>query len=229
MIIQTPAHIYLQSQRKAIINEGFRSYSTFDETKVIGNLIAFHEVELDAGQSIDIKTDVLTEIILVPVVGGVELISAGTDPIFLSVGETFRFFEFPESDFKIANPYPTETISYLQIHIRPDLTEDATNNLFDELPVNRFSLEDINALIPAFTNLSRSVSAVIGQYNGREEGIYVLNNPQNTVFTYIINGAFEVQNRLLEKGDALSLWELEEVDFEALSDGVVVLLMEIGG
>lgn len=229
MIIQTPAHIYLQSQRKVIRNEGFRSYSTFDETKGIGNLIAFHEVELDAGQSVDIKTDVLTEIILVPVVGGVELISAGTDSIFLRVGETFRFFEFPESDFKITNPYPTETISYLQIHIRPDLTEDATNNLFDELPVNRFSLEDINALIPAFTNLSRSVSAVIGQYNGREEGSYILNNPQNTVFAYIINGAFEVQNRLLEKGDALSLWELEEVEFEALSDGAVVLLMEIGG
>lgn len=228
MIIQTPARIYLQNQRMETVNEGLRISQTLKDKEPIGSLIAFNEVSLDAGQSIDIKTDVLTEIILLPFIGGLELISAGNDSIFLSVGETFRFFEFPESDFKIANPYPTETISYLQIHVRPDLSSDVANNLFDELPVNRFSVEEINTLLPAFTNLSRSVSAAIGQYNGREEGMYVLNNPKRTAFAYVINGAFEVQNRLLEKGDGLSLWELEEVEFEALSDGAVILLMEIG-
>jgi hypothetical protein len=229
MITQSPAQIYLQTLRAETINEGFRTYDTLKGRGSIGNVISFSEVILEAGQCIEIKTDELTEIILLPIIGGLELISAGNDSVFLSIGETFRFFEFPESDFKIANPYPTETIRFLQIHIRPDLSADDRNNMFDGLPIHHFSVGELNTLLPAFTNSSRSVSAVIGQYNGREEGVYALKNPKKIVFAYIINGAFEVQNRLLEKGDALSLWELEEVEFEALSDGAVVLLMEIGG
>jgi hypothetical protein len=228
MITQTPAHIYLQSQRKEIINERFRMYETLEGKKPIGNLIALNEVILGTGQSCNINTDILTEIILLPIIGGLELVSATNTPVFLSVGETFRFFAFPESDFKVANPYPTEKISYLQIHILSGFSADEAHNLLAEVFLESFSTNEINQLLPAFTNLNRSVIAVIGQYNVREEGIYALENPDSAIFAFIINGAFEVQNRLLEKGDALALWSLEEVGFEALCDGAVILLMEIG-
>jgi hypothetical protein len=36
-----------------------------------------------------------------------------------------------------------------------------------------------------------------------------------------------VQGRLLENRDALSLWDTEEIDMEALSNDAVILLIEV--
>ncbi|RXM37788.1 hypothetical protein BOQ62_20385 [Chryseobacterium sp. CH21] len=67
----------------------------------------------------------------------------------------------------------------------------------------------------------------IGLYNGRAEGYYALKDSNKSIFGMVINGAFEFQNRLMENRDALLLWEIEELEFEALSENALILFMEV--
>jgi len=42
-----------------------------------------------------------------------------------------------------------------------------------------------------------------------------------------LEGAFEVEGRLLHARDGLALWETEKVELEALSNDAIILVMEI--
>lgn len=66
-----------------------------------------------------------------------------------------------------------------------------------------------------------------GRYNGRAEAIYRVGNPANGVFAFVIQGVFEIANRLLHSKDALALRGFEEIEFEALSNDAIVVLMEV--
>lgn len=80
-------------------------------------------------------------------------------------------------------------------------------------------------MLPLFSSQARGF---IGRYDGREEGIYEVQNPDaHGVFVFVIEGAFEVQNRLLHARDGLSLINVAEVDFEALSNDAMLLILEI--
>jgi len=46
------------------------------------------------------------------------------------------------------------------------------------------------------------------------------------VYVFVIEGAFEVQNRLLHARDGLSLSSATEVEFEALSNDAMLLILE---
>lgn len=235
MLTQTEAHIYLESLRYSEKSEGFRSLYSFlpcpseDEHKQhFGRLLVFNEETLSSGKSCAIKTQKSTEIILLPITGGLELVDRFEESSFVSAGESFHFLCFPESDFTIVNPYPNETITYLQIHLVPEICPEALENPLDRTPHTVFSLEEMNTLLPAFTGIGEKVSGFIGLYDGRQEDTLQVRNAANGFFAFIIAGAFEVQNRLLEKGDALSLNNTEMLEFEALSNGAIILVMEVG-
>ena len=66
----------------------------------------------------------------------------------------------------------------------------------------------------------------IGKFDGRKEEIYTLKNKNNGIFVFIIDGVFEVQNHLLHARDGLSLKNIEAIEFEALSENAIVLLLE---
>jgi hypothetical protein len=236
MLIQTEAQIYLANKRGKTRTQGFSSFHTFnfgsyyaDERTPFGRLAAFNDETLAPEEMIEIAMVKPTEVILVPIVGGIELMDRTGESVYISCGETFSFLAFPESKFKIINPYDKETVNYLQIHFWPQFgdSEFIIDHL-DELPLRQFSLETKNELVKAFETADGEVVGFIGQFEGREEGTLNLQNPEKGVFGYVIQGAFEVQNRLLEKGDALSLKNVHEVEFEALSNGAIILLVEVG-
>ena len=89
-----------------------------------------------------------------------------------------------------------------------------------------FNLENKNQLLSIQTPLSKN-AFFIGQYGGREEDEYVLKNFSNSVFVFVVEGAFEVANRLLETRDGMALSHIETVEFEALSHDAILLLLEI--
>lgn len=233
MLTQTQAQIYLGSQRGCTETIGIRSLHTFNFQKhyrlgaePFGKLLVWNEETLAAGKRLKIETKKPTDIFILPLVGGIELMDGQGDSVFISPGESFNFLSFPESAFELINPYPNEIISYLQIHSQPDFPEISSE--FDENEaLIRFSLEEKNQLNLAFSSASQTISGWIGKYSGREEGLYNLNNSGNGIFVFIVEGAFEVANRLLEKGDALSLRHVEEVEFEALSNNAIILLVEV--
>lgn len=112
----------------------------------------------------------------------------------------------------ITNPYEEELANYLCIGfdrtIAPVISDfNLTNDFLQQLtPGNHF---------------------YIGKYDGRRDDIYRLSNEAAGVFVFVIEGAFEVQNRLLHPRDGLVLWDLAEVEFEALSNEAMLMLIEV--
>jgi len=235
MSVQTEAQIFLGSQRGITQSEGTRNMHTLnfgsyqaEGREAFGRVLVFNDVALSAGKAENINTTKPTEIVLLPIVGGLELVDRYGESVFVNSGESFRFLTFPESNFKVHNPYPLETINYLEIHLTPDLSDNYMDNHMDDSPLHLFSLSDKNRLIPSFSGLGEKVTGYVGKYTGREEDEFLVINPENGIFTFIIQGAFEVQNRLLEKGDALSLLNVATLEFEALSNDAIILVVEVG-
>lgn len=233
MILQDQAQIYLSSQRGTTTSEGFRSLYTlnFDSyfaagREPVGHLLYFNSDELAPSQIIEIKHNTILEVVLIPIAGGLELINEQDKSVFVSPGESFRFRYLPGNSFRIANPYAVETIHYLQLCFQSDPSDFGIPNFNREVLLFSFDLNDKNKRSEVFTSADKNISVWIGQYDARNESVVSISQPEKIAFTYIIRGAFEVQNRLLETGDALTLWQVEEVEFESLADGGVILIIE---
>ena len=51
-------------------------------------------------------------------------------------------------------------------------------------------------------------------------------NVSKTFLGYVINGVFEVQNRLIEQQDALAFWEINTVEIESLLPNSAMVIVE---
>ena len=49
----------------------------------------------------------------------------------------------------------------------------------------------------------------------------------NGFFAFVIEGAFELEGRLLHARDGLALWNLEKIEWEALSGGAILLVLQV--
>lgn len=108
----------------------------------------------------------------------------------------------------IRNPYQEELINYLLIGI------EAQPVVVD------FSFEQ--------NSLTKLVGGnYIGKFDGRRDCVHKLSKEAYGAFVFILEGAFEVQNRLLHPRDGLALWNLDGVEFEALSNEGILLLIEV--
>ena len=68
----------------------------------------------------------------------------------------------------------------------------------------------------------------IGKFSARNEAIYKMQNEQNHLFVFVIEGVFEVQGMLLQSKDGLGLRnEGEGIELEALSNDSIVLIIEL--
>lgn len=233
MLLQTEGRIYLHEQRGFSAGTGFNSFHTFnygqyfDESRVpFGGLKVFNEDVLVAGESLKMQIQEDCKVMILPLVGGIELQRKGVESEFLGTEQVVFFSGKTGSEYEICNPYQTETVSFLQIWLRG---EEVPFTLEDATKIVSFNLSTKNELLPITTQRD---TIFIGQYDGRTDGSYSLKNPRNGVFAFAIAGVFEVQDRLLHPKDALALWNFSElenavVEFEALSNEAVLLLLEI--
>lgn len=111
----------------------------------------------------------------------------------------------------ITNPYERELVNYLVVSFSNDPGETIADF---ELAANK--LQQITAN-----------NFFIGKYDGRRHDTYKLSDTASGIFVFVIEGAFEVQNRLLHPRDGLALWNLTELEFEALSNEAMILLIEV--
>jgi len=227
MDVQVEARIFLESQRGLFQTNGFCSFRTFnfdnyqaEGREGFGKLLVVNDETLLAQCEHEIKVNEFCEVILVPLAGGIEVNVEKDSPEFVSSGEALAFFASPDQTYVVTNPYPEETINYLQIRV-------STGHSNHKKQLSGFDLSNKNILLPVFSGGKREVNIYVGKYGGREEGIYSVSNPGSGVFVFVIEGAFEVQNRLLERRDGLSLRNAEVVEFEALSQDAVILVVEV--
>jgi hypothetical protein len=189
--------IHLASKRERKDMETYRSFRTIDPSNSLGRLIGFRDDTLTPKAHAHYLSN--HGRLLLPLIGDIvahERIGPGQAKT--TTGEIL-----------ISNPYESQLVNYLDIKFATRLQSQ----------VIHFDLEKSkNSLI------SLSSGIYIGKYDGRREDVLKFDSPSN-VFTFIIEGAFEVQNRLLESRDGLSLKKIHELEFEALSNEAMMLII----
>lgn len=223
------AQIYLESLRGQFLADGFQSFRTFNfeeyhaaDRGPFGTLEVLNDETLMPECSHTLRVERFCQIILLPVVGAIEVEEKGREPRFVNSGEALFLLASPDQIYTITNPYPDEPINYLQIRVDDG---DFLSTPMSSGIVSKFDLSEKNVLLPVRGYNGPSAHLFIGQYVGREEGIFTSWNAGHSAFIFVIEGAFEVQNRLLERRDALALSNAEAVEFEALSNGAILLVI----
>lgn len=156
---------------------------------------------------------------ILPVSGAVSYQDAETR--FKPVASEEVLLAGSRKDYSLQNPYSNSLVNYLQIGLR-------SKRVFPEMTVHAVNLKEHNSLVSLSLDAGGTgVHGYVGVYQGRAKGRYMLKDPSKGVFVYIINGAFEVEERLMEYRDGLSLWNAASVDFESLSESGILLMMEM--
>jgi quercetin 2,3-dioxygenase len=236
---QSCANIYLADQRGCTQLDWFRSYHTFnfgdyfnENRHPFGGIRVLNDDTLRGGYAATKHVEKTTQVVLIPLVGGIYFNIQPDEPIFIEAGGLL-FASITEGvDFVISSPYSQEDlVNYLEIWLE---VEDLL--LQNKVEKASFDINQRNQLLPLFLSEKSDLKddfgvlsknhAFIGKYEGRKEGVYHLKNEQSGVLIFIIEGAFEVQNRLLHSRDCLTLADVEEVEFEALSNDAIILLIE---
>ncbi|MBA0882182.1 pirin family protein [Flavobacterium undicola] len=219
MIKQNPAQIYLATARGQWQTQGYNCWSTFnfgnyqeESKKAFGSLFLFNYRIVAPKQTVTIVTQKDSLHYILPLYGGIQY-----QVKLIATEQIQQIVSNKGTTFELSNPFD-ENVSFLQISFN-------TNAFGLENDLAEFDFEKKNKLISLFKN--NTASTYIAQFDGRKEAYYQLKNKENGIFVYIINGAFEFENRLLETGDALSLKEIEDVEWESLSENAMLLLIEI--
>lgn len=226
----TKAKIYLADERY-VHEDSHRSYQTFNSGKFFnehktpfGNLYVLIDDSLAGSSSVKMTVPENSCIVLLPVVGAIDYKDSLGNESMINAGE-IQIISLPEGiDFELLNPYESDLVNYLQFWIRtpPDEIKSVPLILDFDLAVNKNKLVNVVNASECFLKVS------IGQFTGRKEALYTLNDLNNGIFVFVIEGAFEVQGRLLHPRDGLAIWDVEEpVDLEALSNEAIIVLVEM--
>jgi len=227
MIAQIPAQIYKSEARGVFKSEKHNCFATFNfghyqdlSRKPFGSLQILNEEILGPQQRISRVIKEETNVIILPLFGGIEYEDNLGNSEFLRVEQIRVITADAEMSFEVFNPYENENVSYLQIHFQKD--KQYFENYFQQSEVD-FTVR--NKLTSLF-EVEKAIGFV-GLYDGRKGGSYTLKKPENGIFVFVINGAFEVENRLLEAKDGLSMSKVDTIEWEALSENAVLLVFEV--
>ena len=219
------ARIYLAGKRVVTAGDGHCVYQTFSDSSfsAIGRgpfsgIRMLNDEVLKAGVSVTHQSAESSLVLMLPLVGKIK---------FRVDTDEFRFLEADSSQLmhigkgsalEISNSYRQESINYLLIWFAAE-----------PVSFEQFAMFDVhkkqNTLIQIFND--SKAAGYIGQFSGRAGFQFSVREPARAVLAFVIEGAFEIEDRLLESRDALTLREVSSVEFEALSNNAIILLIEL--
>jgi hypothetical protein len=71
----------------------------------------------------------------------------------------------------------------------------------------------------------RGMPLYLGKFQGRQDTVLTYPNGFPRMFLFVVQGAFEVQSRLLESRDGMMIWQTDQLDMEALSHDAIILAL----
>lgn len=223
MIPQSKGKMYLSDERGYNEMPWFRTYNTFnfgryfnEHKQPFGALYVLNEDVLAGGKGFRMQVESPADIILLPIVGAITFTTDDGHHGWLEAGQVQVLHLTPNTAFEVRNPYENDLVKFLQLWIKTP-TGQPTSATFD------LSHKDLLHTIINHDTYHLS----IGKFNGRAEATYSLKNKNKGIFVFNIEGAFEVQYRLLHNGDGLGLWDVADVEMEALSNDAIILLLEV--
>lgn len=223
------ARIYLADQRGVTETSDYQISHLFNhdsytvvESQPFGPLRTLNEVTLRAGAVWSPIVTSPTTVLLLPITGGLEY-RQKAESGFLEPGQAGSFFLRAGAVFELSNPYEKEFITFLHIELAASGQETAS-----AFRVVAFDSGESNLLQPLMETDGRR--GFLGRFAGRQEGTYAVETPGGNVFVFVLQGVFEVANRLLHSGDGLALHYsgIGHLEFEALSENAILLLLDLG-
>jgi len=234
MIQQSKGKIFLADQRGVNETEKFQSRHTFkfgkyfnEHKEAFGNIYLLNDDILAGGGEIKMLAKEPSHIIRVPVAGAINYNDNAGNSKLVAAGQVLFTTAVKGDTITINNPFREEHVNFLQIWIRAGKTKMAAAKelvTYDDVNENLNSLVKITPVISSNRELPFILS--IGKFSGRGETVYLPKNKKNALFVFVIEGAFEVEGRLLHGRDGLGLWETGVVEMEALSNDAIVLVAE---
>jgi redox-sensitive bicupin YhaK (pirin superfamily) len=225
----TAGKIFLHDQRGIQETDWFRCYSTFcngyfphPHKKPFGNLCVLDEDTLAAGHTLIRDTPAATSVILLLLVGSLQYQVPGEEAQVITPGNFCVLLLPAGTAYAVANPYEAAgcLIRFLRIHL------DGLINPVSPV-VYPTGIEQTNCLHEQELPVNNAVFA-IGAFDGRQEAVYRLKQAGSGVYVLCLQGAFEVQGRLLHAMDGLALEKEKAIELEALSNQAIVLIVETG-
>lgn len=189
-----------------------------------GRLKFFNDESLSPQESMTYTPEEDIRVVLLPLAGSLNYNQGSKENIIVQ-SEQIKILELKKGlSYTINNPFEEQWINYLHFGF-----SSHTDNTTPSHHLHNIEFKQLNELVPFGSpqQLQEQTPGHIGIYQGRHEGVYTLINPENGVFVYVIKGAFEVHGRLLEEREGLSLWNTGQVEFEALSNNAIIMLLEI--
>lgn len=210
---RSETRIYLSQENKWTRNEAcIQRVGTVRAHSLPGGFFGFAEVTLLAGQSWDKPAAQSGINICIPLLGSI-LLGEGK---FMEPGELYQFFTPMGKSITVENPHQQDSIHLLWINLPcPNAT---SSQLID------FQLEEDLRHIAQIEILGTctNLNLYLGRILGRNEASIRTHGPS---FGFVLSGAFEYQNCLLEHGDGLWIEEGAGVEMEALSmEGLIMVL-----
>lgn len=216
----TKAWFVPAAQRATEENNKWRSSCTIKSPEQLPfncGLQTFTEHTLAASSTISLHAPVTGTLVLIPTAGAIRYEEGNTPEYNIAAGSLLVMPQQASQQYALNNTSATGLANILAIHVAGNMGDTG---------VHAFELDQhFGTLVsPIATILNSPCFVQLGMYAGRAEDQLKLVKDE-CLFAYIIEGAFEVQYRLLERGDSLLLWNTDTIEWEALSEDAIILVL----
>ncbi|UEG52114.1 hypothetical protein LLH06_14200 [Mucilaginibacter daejeonensis] len=226
----TPGQIYLADQRGVFEDAQKRRFSTFNYSNYYyehrsprSDLRVFNEWYLAPQARVELSVEQEGYLILLPLTGELICQINGVGPTSVNVDEVLMQYVSAGTRFCLIDPDSKESVNFLHVEVSSSAKIDL--DFVRKVPFDLASSPDKLLLLTPYSS-EIPIKLHVGYFAGRKETVCQLSGSSSVLFAFVMNGAFEIQGRLLHKGDGLALWDTTETDIEALSENAVLLTFE---
>ena len=230
MIVQSRAKIFLGDEHGLVETTSFRNRTLFnydgqynEHREPFERFYLLNDYTLDGGASVQVDFSEDSFVLLLPVVGAVQYRNGKKKEQLVVAGQSMMLMKKAGERIELANVFEEELVNVLVLAFK---TDD------DQVPSGFIHSYDVNekpsALVSAVSKRYELPALLsVGKFSGRDETVYHTEQAFANVFVFVLEGAFEVEGRLLHARDGLALWQATSVEMEALSNDALVMVVEM--
>lgn len=231
-----PAKIFLNYERGCCETSTMRTLHTFnadffqsDHKQPFGRLYALDEETLAPETSIKQVVAKDSYLVLLPVVGLVEYADSQGSRVIVEAGQAYIAFLAAGANYSVFNPFQKDLVNYLQWRMEGvDLGPGEKGVLLSfDIDADKGALAAQHVACNELFYNRLPFLFHIAKLAGRQEITYRARASNSLLFAFVVQGAFELQNRLLHQGDGLALWETATMEMEALSNDAIIVVLEM--
>lgn len=230
MIVQSQAKIFLGDEHGIVETMDYRNRILFNcDSQYNGHREPFehfyllNDYTLDGGASVQVHFSEDSFVLLLPVVGAIQYCNERQKEQVVIAGQSMILMKKAGEGIELVNVFEEELVNVLVLAFKAG---------DDQLPSGFIYSYNVNekpgGLVRAVSKRYELPAILsVGKFSGRAETVYHSEQHSANVFVFILEGAFEVEGRLLHARDGLALWQTTAVEMEALSNDALVIVIEM--